>query len=434
MRTEQDLVAALVSLELQAPDPGQMMAAARSGAADHRGNRLVGAALGTPRPRTAAAAPRRMSRPVAPRAKLIAPLGAAAAVAVIALAAVQLAPGSSSVGGGPEVGPAAPLGVIIPTPGLPRFVLAFDYDPDRQGGVNNPMYVFSATDGHQTGHVIAPLSEAGTATGNNRTFIISNAIQPNPMRSACHEVTALYRLDLSGSGSVESLTRLALPAIHGEVSALAATPDGRRVAYVTTACRLPFDGVSVLGVINTVTGKQRQWTWTFPGMTVQSLSITPDGRAIEFLANPNKVISSSEGQTLDTINIVGLIPATSPSGPVASSGRTVLRWTASPFGSAAVTGNGQDIYYCAPGKASKIGPYVVNDVVLRAYHLATAATQTLATYLAGNRCQLAISGQDLLIEINRDGGGGGHAFTYDIRKGLSSPFPHGSRWDQLVAW
>jgi len=422
MRTEQDLVAALASLEPQAPDLDQTMAAIRSGAAIHRGNQLAGAA------------PRRVSRRFARRAKLIAPLGAAAAVAAIALAAVQLVPRGGSVSSGPRVGPAAPLGVIIPTLGPPRFVLAFDYDPDRLGSVNNPMYVFSAADGHQTGHVIAPLSEAGTATGNDRTFIISDAIQPNPMQSACHEVTSLYRLDLSGRGGVESLTKLALPVIYGEVSALAATPDGRHVAYVTSACGLPFDGVSVLGVINTATGGQRQWTWTFPGMTVRSLSITRDGRVIEYLANPNKVISRSEGQTLDTMNTIGLIPASSPSGSVASFGRTVLRWTASPFGSSSVTGNGQDIYYCVPGKASKVGAYPVNEVVLRAYHIATASTRTLATYLAGNYCQLAISGQELLIEINKDGGGLGHAFNYDLKKGMSSPFPNGSRWDQLVAW
>src|SRR5262245_34367488 len=132
MRTEQDLVAALASLEPQAPDPEEIMAAIGSGAAYQRGNWLAGAAR------------RRGTR----RAKLIAPIGAAAAVAAIALATVQLAPGSSGAGG-PGVGPAAPLGVIIPTPGRPRFVLAFDYDPDRRGGVDNPMYVFSAADGHQ---------------------------------------------------------------------------------------------------------------------------------------------------------------------------------------------------------------------------------------------------------------------------------------------
>ena len=422
MRTEQDLVDALKSLERDAPDPDELMAAVRSGAARYRGNRLA-----------RRASPAQGMR-AAGWAELLAPLGAAAAVAAIILAIVQLAPGSGGAGGGLGAGPAAPLGVISPTPGPPRFVLAFDYDPGRLGGVNNPIYVFSAADGHQAGHVIAPLSEAGTATGNDRTFIISNAIQPNPRQSACHEVTSLYRLDLSGQGSVKSLTRLALPVIHGEVSALAATPDGRHVAYVTSACGPPFDGVSVLGVIDTATGKQRQWTWTFPGVMVRSLSITQDGRMIEYLANPNKVISRSEGQTLDTSNIVGLIPASSPPGPVARFGRTVLRWTASPFGSSAVTGNGQDIYYCVPGKAPKIGLYSGSRVVLRAYHLATASARTLATYPAGNGCQLALSGRDLLIVINKDGGGTGQAFRYDLTPRVSSPFPDGSRWDQLVAW
>lgn len=417
MRTEQDVVDALKSLARDAPDPDELMAAVRSGAARYRGNRLARRASPVPGMRAAG------------WAELLAPLGAAAAVAAIILAIAQLAPGSGGAGGDLGAGPAAPLGVISPTPGPPRFVLAF------KGWVsNNPMYVFSAADGHQAGHVIAPLSEAGTATGNDRTFIISNAIQPNPQQSACHEVTSLYRLDLSGRGSVKSLIRLALPVIHGEVSALAATPDGRHVAYVTSACGPPFDGVSVLGVIDTATGKQRQWTWTFPGVMVRSLSITQDGSMIEYLANPNKVISRSEGQTLDTSNIAGLIPASSPPGPVARSGRIVLRWTASPFGSSAVTGNGQDIYYCVPGKASKTGRSV-NRVVLRAYHLATASARTLATYPAGNGgCQLALSGRDLLIVINKDGGGPGHAFRYDLKSRVSSPFPDGSRWDQPVAW
>src|SRR5258706_7034271 len=102
-------------------------------------------------------------------------------------------------------------------------------------------------------------SSSRSLSADDWTFIVSNSTGTGT-RAACHNATRLYRLDLSGQGLPGLLTRLALPVIHGDVTALAATPDGRKVAYVTSACHLPFERVSVLGVINTATGQRKQWT------------------------------------------------------------------------------------------------------------------------------------------------------------------------------
>jgi hypothetical protein len=92
-----------------------------------------------------------------------------------------------------------------------------------------------------------------------------------------------------------------------------------------------------------------------------SLSISADGRLIEYLANPHKVISSSEGQTLDNVNGVGLLPTSSPPGSAVRNGRTVLHWSGRPFGSAAVTDDGRTIYYCAPAKRRVLAPSALSN-------------------------------------------------------------------------
>jgi len=251
-------------------------------------------------------------------------------------------------------------------------------------------------------------------------------------RAACHNATRLYRLDLSGQGLPGLLTRLALPVIHGDVTALAATPDGRKVAYVTSACHLPFERVSVLGVINTATGQRKQWTWPFPGVEVPSLSISADGRLIEYLANPNKVISSSEGQTLDNVNSLGLLPTSSPPGAAVKYGRPVLHWSGKPFGSSAVTNDGRSIYYCAPGPLSGAG--ILSPVALRVYHVATGVTSKLATYHRAGFCELAMSGRELFVDVGTDTAGPTHVSRYDLTTGKASPVSLRRAWIGLAAW
>jgi hypothetical protein len=421
MRTEHDLVAALTTLESQAPDADEVLAVVRRRA--DKGRRAPEGQRGRLVPRWG-------------RAQVLAPLGAAAAVTAIAVAAALAAPGahlgrnatSSGILSGNGSAPVAALGTITATNGLARFFLALP----RQGiNINRityfPLSVYSAVTGRLAGSLTTPRwfftkgQSVAASTASDLTFIVANSTGPARL-SACHSTTTLYRLDLSEQGVPSSLTRLALPVIPGDVTALAATPDGRMVAYVTSACELPFGEVAVLGVVNTATGQRKQWTWPAPGVEVPSLSISADGRLIEYLSNPNKVLSPVEGQTLDTVNNVGLLPTSSPDGSVLRYGQTVLHWSAQPFGSSAVTADGKDLYYCAP-----------NPVALRVYHVATGVTSRLATYPSANFCELEMSRGSLLLALGADGAGVTRAVRYDVTSGQSSPIPLHDAWMTLAA-
>jgi hypothetical protein len=95
MRTEDDLIAALATLESQAPDADQVMAAVRRRLANGHRTRLTN--LFDTRAsilRIRRVARWRPVREVPGKTRLIAPLAAAAAVAAIAVAAALVAPGT----------------------------------------------------------------------------------------------------------------------------------------------------------------------------------------------------------------------------------------------------------------------------------------------------------------------------------------------------
>jgi hypothetical protein len=433
MRTEHHLVAALKSLQSQAPDPDAVLAAVNRRVA-RRGPlaRFTGRVLG-PRHRWAV---RKIALPGRTgTARLIAPLGAAAAVAAIAVAGALLATGlrngqhagvNAGAGWNTATAPVA-LGTITPTAGPARFFLAYQREPVKTGIISHfPVAAFSVADGHETGSLAAMNvdfeqgASAMAGTGNDRTFIVSYARGP-AKGPECAFTTTLYRLDLTDQGVPSSLTRLSLPRIGGEVTRLAVTPDGRTLAYATTVCHAPLAGVAVLGVMSTVTGQSRQWTWPGPGVAVPSLSISTDGRMIEYLANPNKVLGPYEGQTLDNDNTVGLLPAGSPSGSVTRYASTVLHWTTRPSGSAAVTSDGRNLYYCTPDNANGSGPH--SPFLLRRYNVATGVTTKLGTYHYGDGCELAISHGTLLIDLGTDQAGVTRAIRYDLKTGLVTPYP-----------
>ena len=114
MRTEDDLIAALATLESQAPDADEVMAAVRRRLANgHRSRlaKLVAARANTMRIRRPAR--RRPFREGSGKARLIAPLAAAAAVAAIAMAVALVAPGTQPTR---PAGPSAHGNKLYPVP------------------------------------------------------------------------------------------------------------------------------------------------------------------------------------------------------------------------------------------------------------------------------------------------------------------------------
>ena len=270
------------------------------------------------------------------RARVLVPLAAATAVAAIAVTASLVMPASPPGRGGAAV-PGA----------LPRFFLAMPNNP-----TGDRMAVFSATTGRQLALIKAPrgsVIDTAAATGNDRTFVVT--VESG---SSCG-TTTLYRLRLTARGGQGSLAPLAIPKISGVVTALAASADGRTIAYATAFCASSSDSPGAIGVVHTATGQTRQWPWRpNPGQTAGSVSITANGRTIEYAASPNKITGPDSGQTLPP-RTIRLLPADAPPGNAAQRSRaavTMSRVTPGEiFNSAAIAPAGRTLYFCTQRNA-----------------------------------------------------------------------------------
>lgn len=349
------------------------------------------------------------------RGRLLVPLAAAAAVALIAVAASLVIPG------GPEHGRGSAAGGS-----LPRFFLA---EPDMVTGSN--MGVFSATTGRLLALVTPPsrgsVIDVAAATGNDRSFVVA-------VRSASTcSATALYRLRLTASGHPGALTPLAAPKISGVITAMAASSDGRTIAYATEFCGKASASPGAIGVIHAATGQARQWTWRpNPGQIIASVNVTADGRLIEYAASPNKVTGPGSGQILP-VRTVRLLPADAPPGSAVQRSHVVADMSRLPrtelFGSAAIAADGRTVYFCTERSASHPAPGVF---VLRAYDVATAATSVLRIFnWRQDICMLGLSGDHLLVGY----GSAAHPprlARYDVLTGKSVPLPVPRQWGEVT--
>lgn len=370
-------------------------------------------------PDQAARATRPAFRPASParsrRARVLVPLTAAAAVAAIAVTASLVLPASS-----PGRGGAAATGA------LPRFFLAMPNNPTGE-----QMAVFSATTGRQLTLVKAPrgsVIDTAAATGNDRTFVVTVEYG-----SSC-STTALYRLRLTARGGQASLAPLAIPKISGVVTALAASADGRTIAYATAFCTSSSDSPGAIGVVYTATGQSRQWSWSpDPGQSVESLSVTASGRTIAYAASPNKVTGPGSGQTLPP-RTIRLLPADAPPGSAALRSRAVVTMSrAAPaelFNSAAIAPDGRTLYFCTQRNPAHPGPR--STLVLRGYDIASRATSVLHNFGPGTYCMLGASGHDLLAGYGL--GLRGHSpvlARYDVSTGTTTPVPVPRLWGEV---
>jgi WD40-like Beta Propeller Repeat len=350
------------------------------------------------------------------RARVLVPLAAATAVAAIAVTASLVLPASQPGHGGAA------------TPGaLPRFFLAMPNNP-----TGDQMAVFSATTGRQLALIKAPpgsVIDTAAATGNDRTFVVTVE------SSGRCGMTTLYRLRLTARGGQGSLAPLAIPKISGVVTALAASADGRTIAYATAFCGGGnSDSPGAIGVVHTAAGQSRQWSWLpDPGQTIGSVSITANGRTIEYAASPNKVTSPTSGQTLPP-RTIRLLPTDAPPGNAAQRSRAAVTMSrVAPgeiFNSAAIAPDGRTLYFCTQRNASQPSG---GALVLHGYDIATGVTSVLRNFRPGG-CLLGASGNDLL--VGHGLGLQGHAqrlARYDAATGKSTPVPVPRPWDEVPA-
>ena len=187
------------------------------------------------------------------RMNVLTPIAAAAAVIVVIAASVALPRllAGSTRNPAPQVSAAGhypPFQVVV---------------TDKSNS-DSSLQVESAATGHVVTTVALPWKGAAwgavAAVGNTGRFIVAAAPKNVPSRGFSYP-TRLYTLTLSARGTVADLTPLGVPVLQGQVTSLAASADGRTVAYTL----VPFDSRSDhwVGIITGRTTRQ----WSIGGLT-----------------------------------------------------------------------------------------------------------------------------------------------------------------------
>lgn len=209
------------------------------------------------------------------RTNVLAPIAAAAAVIVVIAASVAL----PRLLAGSARNPAAPQ---ISAPGhYPPFQVVVTYKSNS----GSSLQVESAATGHVVTTVALPwrgaVWGAVAAVGDTSRFIVAAAPKPP---SPLSRPTRLYTFTLSARGTVAGLTPLPVPVLQGQVTSLAASADGRTVAYTLVPLNAGAD--REVGII---TGRTTRH-WTTGGLTrsgagtlgISDVSVSSDGSMVAF--------------------------------------------------------------------------------------------------------------------------------------------------------
>jgi hypothetical protein len=216
------------------------------------------------------------------RMNVLAPIAVAAAVIVVIAASVAL----------PRL-----LAGSARNPAAPQISAAGHYPPfqvvvtDRSNS-DSSLQVESAATGHVVTTVALPWPGAEwgavAAVGDTGRFIVAAGPKPS---SSLSFPTRLYTLTLSARGTVAGLTPLGVPVLQGQVTSLAASADGRTVAYTLVPLDARID--NSVGIITGRTTRQ----WSIGGLTrtgagnlsIFDVSVSSDGSMIAFITQDQVV-------------------------------------------------------------------------------------------------------------------------------------------------
>ena len=254
------------------------------------------------------------------RIRVLIPLAAAVAVitvaAVVAVLLPRAAPGLGR--GKPTAGQTTPA--LLTTPAY-FVVLNWSQHPS--------MFVANATTGAQGARISLPFPATdlvSVATGDGQTFVVA-ATAPE----GC--TTTLYRFSLAANGTPSPMTPFTN--VAGQISDpwdMAVSAGSRFIAYQTMACshlspeqllKAAKHGQTQRGhlsVLNTVTGRTKQWTY--------------QTRLNEFLPGTGNVSISANGSVVGFSNKV--IDTSAPAGSLAAHARVVA--TNGEFGPSTIIG------------------------------------------------------------------------------------------------
>jgi hypothetical protein len=192
--------------------------------------------------------------------RFLAPVGAMAAVAAVAIAGAVVAPGLAHLGGAPV--PSAPE--LVRSDTVPRFyVLAY------QSNVGRAIVTYAAVHSSATGATLARVTLPGllyqggvygpsvTGAANDRTFVVMETNY-----TSVDSIVWLFRLQVSANGRAIRVTRLPVrvPPTVG-IDDVALSPDGTRLAMTAQwDCgqnRCQHTGIRV---VNLATGAITIWS------------------------------------------------------------------------------------------------------------------------------------------------------------------------------
>jgi hypothetical protein len=216
------------------------------------------------------------------RAWGIAPIVAAAAAAAIAVTVGVVVPHALSgqharaQAHSPHHAAAHPAAAS----GLPEFIVV---------STSTGLEVVQTATGHVTGQVSTPAGQIFAriaGDGSDRTFYVA-AQQANVM-GTCRAY--FYKFSLSAAGQASALTPLLGSGQAGLPTALAASADGRKLAFSITDCARggatkipPSQANGYIGMLDTASGKiTRHWTFVLGEDYATDMALSPDGNLAAF--------------------------------------------------------------------------------------------------------------------------------------------------------
>lgn len=264
MRDEEDLRAALRTLERDAPDPGSVLLAIRPGAG-----------AGGPAGRLRRRYRTRGRLPGWPG--LIVPLTAAAATIAVIAGSVLIATRFDSSAAGP--GGSTPGNTTAPplplTPdGLPAY-----FAETSLTSHSGTLRIMATSTGKTVATVTLPGQVAAVAASDGAFFA---ATSREGQRS-------FYEIRLTRHGAGARAAKLPIPPMTAPIGFIAASPDGSKLAISTFAppVHLPYGAlhnIQTLTVASTATGAERRWLTPAPDRhgSMELMNWLADGKTLAF--------------------------------------------------------------------------------------------------------------------------------------------------------
>jgi hypothetical protein len=298
MREEDDLRAALHTLERHAPDPGRMLATIRASA---------GSASPPERPRRWW---RRAAGLPGSWPGWVAPLAAAAAVVAVVAAAVLVA--KVSAPGRADGRPHRASTVASPFPtweGLPAYFITDPgpFEGAEPSGTNVGGTPASQLPRAQQLQIIATATGKAAATVRLPGYVAAISASAGAFFAAVvkHHAANFYEVRLTRGGTHATATKLPIPADTAPIGFIAASPDGSKLAISTFVQHGPSGDIQNLVVAATSTGAERRWRTPAldpkGGGSMGIMAWLADGKTLAFNWVGDAQVSPSTGlRLLDT--------------------------------------------------------------------------------------------------------------------------------------